>query len=196
MQDDTSFLFVNRRPPKGLKVHFVGIDNRAAGCPVVEYFLSQSYTECAIIHGPLRYAASAERAEGFIGRLAEAGITVPSTRRIEARLTIEDGYAQAKRILDRRKKPRALFCGNDQIAYGVYRACIELGIRVHDDLALFGFDDNDINAWLAPWLNTVRVTTASFGPAVANLLSGVIENRPDLLREILLPFELKIRQTA
>ncbi len=195
-QDDTPFLFVNRKPPKGLKGHFVGIDNRAAGRQVAEYFLSQGYAECAIIHGPLRYAASAERAAGFIGRLVEAGLTVPSTRRIEARLTIEDGYQQAKRFLARRMKPRALFCGNDQIAYGVYRACLELGIRVHDDLALFGFDDNHINEWLAPWLNTVAVPTASFGPAVADLLAGVIEKHPDLSAEVLLPFELRIRQPA
>jgi DNA-binding LacI/PurR family transcriptional regulator len=30
VQDSTPFLFVNRRPPKGLKGHFVGIDNGAA----------------------------------------------------------------------------------------------------------------------------------------------------------------------
>ena len=195
VQDSTPFLFVNRRPPKGLKGHFVGIDNDAAGRQVADYFLTKNYTNCAIIHWPHSEAVR-ERAAGFIDRLAEAGVAIPPGQRIEARLTIEDGYQQAKNLLGRRKKPRALFCGNDQVAYGVYRACCELGLRVHDDLAIFGFDDNQINGCLAPWLNTVHVPAAAFGPAIADLLVGVIERHPDLPAEVLLPFELKIRQPA
>jgi DNA-binding LacI/PurR family transcriptional regulator len=45
-------------------------------------------------------------------------------------------------------------------------------------------------------LNTVHVPAAAFGPAIADLLIGVIERNPDLPTEILLPFELKIRQPA
>jgi LacI family transcriptional regulator len=195
VQDSTPFLFVNRRPPKGVKGHFVGIDNRAAGRHVAEYFLTQKYTDCAIIHWPHSDAVR-ERVVGFIDRLAEAGVAVPSGRRIEARLTIEDGYRQAKKLLSRSKKPRALFCGNDQVAYGVYRACGEVGLRVHDDVAIFGFDDNHINEWLAPWLNTVHVPATAFGPAIADLLVKITEHHAHTPREVLLPFELNIRRPA
>ena len=195
VQDSTPFLFVNRRPPKGVNGHFVGIDNRAAGRHVAEYFLTQKYTDCAIIHWPHSDAVR-ERVVGFIDRLAEAGVAVPSGRRIEARLTIEDGYRQAKKLLSRSKKPRALFCGNDQVAYGVYRACGEAGLRVHDDVAIFGFDDNHINEWLAPWLNTVHVPATAFGPAIADLLVKITKHHAHTPREVLLPFELNIRRPA
>jgi LacI family transcriptional regulator len=196
VRDSTPFVFVNRRPPKELRGQFVGIDNHAAGREVAEYFLENNYTECAIIHGLPQYGASAERAEGFIARLQEAGIDIPSTKRVEARLTIQDGYEHGKRFLAHSAKPRAVFCGNDQVAYGVYRACVEQSLRVHQDLAIFGFDDSHVNSWLAPWLNTVHVPAASFGTAVTELLSGASEGRSCTQKEILLPFELKIRQTA
>jgi LacI family transcriptional regulator len=188
---DATLVFVNRRPPAPITGHFVGIDNRAAGRHVAEHFIARGYHDCAVIHGPQRYAASAERLEGFNARMSEAGVSVPAFRRVESALRSEAGYARAMDLLAG-SRPRAIFCGNDAIAYGVNLAVQEARLRVPEDVAIFGFDGSRLNRWLAPWLSTVHVPVQDFGPAIAAILKKV----PDTPRTTLLPYQLELRQSA
>jgi LacI family transcriptional regulator len=186
-------VFVNRRPPPSIKAPFVGIDNHAAGRAVAERFLAQGYSNCAIIHGPRRYAASRGRLEGFVSAMAEHGVSGRSIRQVESSLTMEAGYDHGLKLLRLARPPRAVFCGNDMIAYGIHRAAIELGARVPEDIAICGFDDNRVNDWLAPWLTTVRIPALDFGPAVVSLLNGGEDDRD---REVILPFTMTLRKSA
>jgi len=196
-QTETPVVFVNRRPPTPVTGHFVGIDNRSAGAAVADHFVSRGYRDCAVIHGPQRCAASAERLAGFRARLSQHGIKLPASRQIESALTSDAGYERARTLLTRSRPPRAVFCGNDSIAYGVHGAASETGLRVPDDLAIFGFDDNRLNRWLAPWLSTVHVPVQDFGPAIAEILQ---ERRNDGATQppatVLLPYTLVIRDSA
>lgn len=185
-------VFVNRRPPPPIRAPYVGIDNRAAGRAVAEHFLARSYLDCAVIHGPRQYSASRDRLDGFIGRFAEAG-AAGRVRQIESRLTMEAGYRHGHALLAG-IPPQAVFCGNDMIAYGIHRAALEVGARVPDDIAIFGFDDNRVNAWLAPWLTTVQVPALDFGAAVVSILRGGDAASPP--GDVILPFALTLRRSA
>ena len=94
-------------------------------------------------------------------------------------------------------RPRAIFFAGDNMAYGAYRRCAELGLRLPDDVAVFGFEDNPLNEWLAPWLSTVRVPYAEFGPAIHQVLqriwAGTLSGPPP---EIILPYQLVLRSSA
>jgi LacI family transcriptional regulator len=193
---DTPVVFVNRRPPDPVKGHFVGIDNRSAGAAVAEHFVARGYEDCAVVIGPQRYAASAERLAGFRAKLKEHGIKLPAGRQIESALTSEAGYEQARSLLAAAKPPRAIFCGNDSIAYGVHCAATEAGLHVPRDLAIFGFDDSRLNRWLAPWLSTVHVPVQDFGPAIAEILQDRRKGVAQSPSTVLLPYTLVIRDSA
>ena len=60
-QMDAPLVFVNRRAPAPIKGDFVGIDNVAAGRDIADHFIAKGYRDCAVVHGPQRYAASSER---------------------------------------------------------------------------------------------------------------------------------------
>ena len=81
------------------------------------------------------------------------------------------------------------------IAYGVHRAAMELGLKVPGDVILMGFDDNRLNDWLAPWLSTVTVPAFDYGPAIAQLIEYALKEKTTE-RNIILPFKIKIRQSA
>lgn len=189
---DRRLVFINRRPPPAIRAPYVGIDNNAAGRAVAEHFLARGYLDCAVIHGPRQYAASRDRLEGFLVRFAEAGVD-HRVQQIESRLTMEAGYQHGRDLLSG-TPPRAVFCGNDMIAYGLHRAAHEAGIRVPGDLAIFGFDDNRVNAWLAPWLTTVHVPALDFGAAVVSILNDGRAERPR--GDVILPFAVKLRSSA
>jgi LacI family transcriptional regulator len=187
--------FVNRRSPIGGGI-FVGIDNEAAGRAVADHFVAHGFSDCAVIHGPLNSSASRGRFEGYCERLQERGIVLPADRILGAALTMSSGYEMARRLLQPPSFPRAIFCGNDQIAYGVFRRCRELALCVPSEIALFGFDDNPLNEWLAPWLSTVHVPHDQFGPAVSRALNQLWSEPGRDCPEILLDFSIVLRGSA
>lgn len=187
-------VFVNRRPPPPIVAPFVGVDNEAAGRAVAGHLLEKGHTDCAVIHGPRMYSASRSRLEGFLGVMSANGVIVAAEHQIESALTMEAGYEHGLRLLALDAPPKAIFCGNDMIAYGIYRAAQERGIAVPDGLAIVGFDDNRVNAWLAPWLTTVRVPALDFGPAVASIVGRAA--LPQRAGDVILPFSLTVRRST
>lgn len=185
----SNLIFVNRRPAEGISAPYVGIDNHAAGVAVGRYFSERGYQNQVAIHGPRPFSGSIERLEGFL-----EGLGNPFVLTFESSYKMEAGYQQALHLLSDRSRKYSVFCGNDMIAYGVYRAATELNVRVPEDLVIFGFDDNRLNEWLAPWLTTVKVPAFEFGPAVAALIDRPIGSACE--HRVILPFKLQIRQSA
>ncbi|MEY9586607.1 LacI family DNA-binding transcriptional regulator [Sinorhizobium fredii] len=186
-----NLIFVNRRPAPGIVAPYVGIDNFAAGHAVGQYFVERGYENCVAIHGPRHYSGSTERLDGFLAGLGQ----VRPVFQFEGAYTMEAGYQQGQLLLADHRRRYAVFCGNDMIAYGVHRAAMEKKMRVPDDLVIFGFDDNRLNEWLAPWLSTVKVPAFDFGPAIAKLIHEPIAP-DDPNRSVILPFSLTIRKSA
>lgn len=183
-------IFVNRRPAEGIIAPYVGVDNYAAGYAVGQYFAKRGYQDSVAIHGPKTYSGSTERLEGFIAGFGKSG----TIQLVESAYTMEAGYEHGRQLLEQRGKKLAIFCGNDMIAYGVHRAAREKNLRIPDDVVLMGFDDNRLNDWLAPWLSTVSVPAFDFGPAISDLIEG--RPKEPSSRNILLPFQIKLRESA
>ncbi len=187
--------FVNRKPPQGGGV-FVGIDNRAAGRASAAHFLSRGFDRCAVLHGPLFSSASRERFEGFVAALTEAGYPPAPAHIRHGGLSIVGGYAAASELLAARPYPRAVFCANDLVAYGLFRRCGELGLKIPGDIAMLGFDDNPLNDWVAPWLSTIHIPYDAFGAAVTDALVRIWAGHDTQPAAELLPFSLRLRGSA
>jgi LacI family transcriptional regulator len=170
-------------------VPFVGIDDFAGAQDLMLAGLRRTDGMVAVLHGPLRSDTSSRRLRGFMAAAESVGRPLNPDFVREAELSMESGYQVATGLLSGQGFG-AIFCGNDQIAYGVWRRCRELGIAVPGALHLYGFDDNPLNEWLAPWLSTVRVPYRAFAASAAQL----IENRGQVsLQDVTLPYELVIR---
>lgn len=184
-------VFVNRRNPEGDAGVHVGIDNRRAGADVARWFAQRSLQQVALVHGRLFSSATAERVEGFVTEAKGLGLALPAARIASGDSAdhLEMGYAGMSRLLEGRRRPQAVFCTSDLIAYGAHRRAVEAGLRAGTDIEFVGFDDSPLNAWVAPWLNAVRVPYAAYGEAIVRALAG----EPD---DILLQHELVVRSAA
>ncbi|TBY42359.1 LacI family transcriptional regulator [Rhizobium leguminosarum bv. viciae] len=185
-----NFIFVNRRPADGVRAPYVGIDNYAAGHAVGRYFRETGFENCVAISGPSGTSGTSERLDGFLDAL---GRQTPVLH-FETSFTMEGGYEIGKALFSNKRKQLSVFCGNDMIAYGVHRAAVEQGLKTPDDVVLFGFDDNRLNEWLAPWLSTVKVPAFEYGPAIARLVCE--PSASEEIQDVIFPFELKLRESA
>lgn len=166
---DAPLVFVNRRNPSGGGAH-VGIDNRGAGAEVARWFHVRDLDEVALIHGRLFSSATADRVDGFVSEVRRLGLPLPPSRIVAGNSAehLDIGYRGMGRLLAARRPPRAVFCTSDLIAYGAHRRAEEAGAEI----AFVGFDDSPLNAWIAPWLNTVRVPYADYGEAIVRALQA------------------------
>lgn len=73
--------------------------------------------------------------------------------------------------------PDALFCCNDDIAMGAYRALGELGRCIPDEVAVIGFDDLDYANYLNPPMSSVHMPIADACKAAWEMLMQRIEDK-------------------
>ncbi|MDV3253051.1 LacI family DNA-binding transcriptional regulator [Devosia sp. BK] len=82
-----------------------------------------------------------------------------------------NGYELTRKLL-KTKKPRALLCLNDRLAFGAYQAMAEAGLRVPEDIAVVSFDNDELASYLRPGLTTVGLPHEEMGRVAIELLLG------------------------
>lgn len=128
------------------------------------------HSAIAHIHGPESFRSAHERRSGFIRGLTEAGRSLPSDMIVEAGYTFDSGLQAMEKLLYARRRPTAIFAGNDEMATGAYVAVRKAGLRIPEDISIVGFDDTPIAGRLWPALTTVRLPIREMGRAAAKLL--------------------------
>lgn len=124
--------------------------------------------------------ATHERLVGFRQVLGARDIPVDESLIVQAPSETLPGYALAREVLSRPGRPTALFCYNDRMAMGAYRAATELGLDIPRHLSIVGFDNQElIAANLFPGLTTVALPHYEMGAwaieTLVHLLRGEAE---------------------
>lgn len=84
----------------------------------------------------------------------------------------------ARTLLTSNPRPTGILALADSMAFGVYAACAELGIRLPDELSLLGYDDQPMSQLLCPPLSTFHWPLADLvADVVARVTSAVDTNR-------------------
>ena len=93
----------------------------------------------------------------------------------------QGGYEAIIDLTSSPAPPTAVFCYNDRVAMGVYDAARERGLRIPDDLAVVGFDNQEIlAAYLRPALSTVALPHFEMGRESVRVLLDTLESRPKI----------------
>lgn len=144
--------------------------DREGAAEAADYLQSLGHEDIALITGPRTYRSAHERTSGFVDALARGGIVLPKSRIVEAGYTFESGVAAAENLLAGKRRPTAIFCGNDEMAAGVYKVALRAGINVPQQLSVIGFDDSPLASRLWPALSSVRLPIRDMGRIAASML--------------------------
>jgi DNA-binding LacI/PurR family transcriptional regulator len=184
------------RQPDGWKGDVVLAANQAGARSATQHLLRMGHRQLAVITGPLHLTNAVERLKGFKNALAEANVSIEPEYVQEARFNRQSGYEAAKRLLRMLPRPTAIFACNDLMAMGVLLAARELGLHCPDQLSIVGFDDLDFAEFTAPALTSVHQSGYQLGTTAARLLLERIDGSRSEPQKIVLPSELKIRQSV
>lgn len=185
------------RRASGLAADFVGIDDRAGAREAARHLLELGHREIALLAGPPGSSASCERALGFRETLAAEGLEPDADRVVECQLTVDAGYAGAKRLLAAGSRPpTAVLCGNDLIALGAIDALADDGLAVPDDVSVVGYDDIWFSSSRLVRLTSVRQPRHAMGRAAVSLALERLADPGIEPREVILPHELVVRRTT
>jgi LacI family transcriptional regulator len=156
---------------------WVGIDNREAAYRATRHLIELGHQRIAHIQGPLEHRCTYERYEGYSQALLEAGITPDPKLVLVGGFVVEGGITCAETLfsMNPREQPSAIFAGNDPMAYGIMDVAEKHGIRIPDDVAIIGFDDMPLSAYIKPGLTTVSQPFNAIGETAVELLLSFVD---------------------
>src|SRR5690606_23817196 len=140
---------------------------------------------------PPTMAASADRRDGFLSALADAGLEPAGV--VDGDFSEQGGADAAQRLLARPEAPDGIFAASDLMARGALGVLAAAGRRVPEDVAVIGFDDSPLAA--ASDLTTVRQPTFQQGEVLAGTIIDELAGRHPAPLTIL-PTELVVRGSA
>jgi LacI family transcriptional regulator len=150
-------------------------DEEAGGYTATARLLERHPAPVGFICPTLAIPAGTGRLAGYRKALGERGVPVDESYVVFSEtLQTPEGYRCADDLLDRHPDLRLLFCGNDRTAMGAFEAIKRRGLRIPEDVAVVGFDNQEIIAGgLLPALTTVALPHYEMGWRAAERLLGV-----------------------
>ncbi|NHC46285.1 LacI family DNA-binding transcriptional regulator [Motilibacter aurantiacus] len=179
-----------------LDVPTIGATNWAGGRSATEHLLSLGHRRIGLIAGPKRLLCSRARLDGYRAALESAGVEVDDELIYEGDFYHEAGFTGACQLLALRQPPTAIFASSDQMAYGVYEAIRQRGLRVPTDVSVVGFDDLPEARWASPPLTTVRQPLVEMGMLAARTILQLSRGEPLVTPRLELATELVVRHST
>lgn len=174
----------------------VAIDNEKASFDIVNYMLNLGHKRFCYLAGPSELPLYNDRLLGFRRALALRNITVDENLILHCEPTIQGGYDNVTKLLNRGASFSALVASGDTLAIGAIRALNRFGRAVPSECAVVGFDDIELSSIFSPSLTTVRQPHRQIGIRSAEQLLNIIGGgEPPLCTEIL-NYELVIRESS
>ncbi len=150
-----------------------GVDNAQGARLATAHLLSLGHETVVHLSGPMGWAESHARRDGWRAELESQGRRVPPLR-WGGDWSSRSGY-QTGQSLARETDVTAVFVANDQMALGLIRALREAGRRVPEDVSVVGFDDLPEARYFEPPLTTVHQDFKELGVRVMDILERVLD---------------------
>ena len=181
-------------------VRFVGVDHTIGGQIAANYFYSAGHRNFAVLTGPAWSKDSHQRVTGFEEFLKKFDIHVNPEFMIMADFLESRAYEEIDKFFKKKPPVTALFCCNDQMAYGAIRRLKELGIFCPENISIVGFDDDPWSATSTPSLTTIQVPVYDLAKRAIQSLIADLQNESfkasSRKQPLILPVRLVERQSV
>ncbi|KGE20711.1 LacI family DNA-binding transcriptional regulator [Paenibacillus wynnii] len=138
----------------------------------LQYLVDKGYRNIGYCEGRRNGSSGSIRQSAYKDFFTERGLAVHSEWMLFDCLTEEDGAAVLHRLLNMKERPDALIITGDHVAAGLIIEAGKYNIRIPEDLAIIGFDNQPIGRLLG--LTTIDNQLFEMGAAAFRIILGQI----------------------
>ncbi|MCS3434284.1 LacI family DNA-binding transcriptional regulator [Klebsiella sp. BIGb0407] len=153
------------------------VNNRLGGYLATQHLLELGHRKIAHIVGEANQNDAIERLLGYRHALNASGIEYDNNLVIQGDFTEKGGRQAIKQLLDNNTDFTAVFCANDQTAYGAILGIKDANLEIPDDISVIGFDDLPFSTYSNPPLTTIKQPIYETGVKLAESLLNLINRR-------------------
>lgn len=172
---------------------YVAVDNEAAARAATAHLLAVGRQRVVHLAGPEAQTTMLDRAAGYAETMRAAGLAGMVVRTDGS---AEEGARATARLLEQSgdPPPDALFAATDRLAIAALGSTLDHGLRVPRDVAIVGFDDTAVAAYLRPSLSSITQPARELGEAAIALALRLLDGETAEPR--ILSAQLVVRQSS
>lgn len=156
----------------------VVIDNVKAGYDATNHLIEQGCRRIVHVTGNLKRNVYADRLKGFKLALIDHAIPYDDSLLLVTDLSREAGQATARTLLEMNPAPDGLFVTNDFCAASCMGVLKHHGLRIPENIAVVGFNNDPVSMVVEPNLTTIHYPGEQMGEIAAqsiiNHLNGLM----------------------
>lgn len=174
----------------------VVLDDERGGYEITRYLISMGHQKIGVIAGKEDNIHTQKRLLGYQRALYEEKLFFNPDVVCYGKWKRESGYQMTGKLLE--AGVSAIFCMADQMAGGVYDYLEEHGLKAGKDLAVVGFDNQDMAEYFSPPLTTMKLPLREIGKKAAEILLTELEGETcrETQKEIKIPCSLIVRDSV
>lgn len=192
-------VFVDRAP-KDFNTFRVIIDNYAAGYKATKHLIDQGCTRIAHLTVGSEFGnLYSERRKGYINALKEHDLVVDEELIVILKaVTYDEGFKASNKLLDLTNPPDGIFAPGDILGVSAIQCAKKRGIKVPEELAIIGFNNDPISQIIDPNLSTISHPAAKMGKKSAEIILKNLKSlKKDDIKEItFLNTEVLVRESS
>ncbi len=161
-------------------VSSVVIDNYEGATIAIEYLLRLGHRRIGYMHGIHNYDDDV-RFSAFSQIMDKYSLAIDGNIIIRGYFEEGAAYSEIRAMLSKGVTlPDAIFCANDEMAFGCINALNDMGINVPSDISIIGFDDVVISKYFKPALTTIHSPVSELGSQSVIELIRLITKEEDM----------------
>lgn len=174
----------------------IATNDREICAEMTRYLASLGHKKIAFIKGHDNHKAVAQRFLGYKDGLSKSALPLLDHLVMSGDNSIGSGEQGARQLLTHSDKPTAIFAANDDMAAGVLRVAMRMGIEVPGQLSIAGCDDIALCQQVYPTLTTIRQPLAAMAERAATVLISKTRSTIHGPHTEIIPAKLKIREST
>ena len=152
------------------------IDNYKAGYEATSHLIGQGCRRIVYLGGNMLRNVYSERFRGYRQALSDNNLEFDHSLHISGDMTGQFGKDAAAKILRMKSRPDGLFAANDSTAVAAIVEFKKEGIKVPEDIAVAGFNNEPVSKVVEPNLTTVDYPAMEMGKIAATSLIDMLNN--------------------
>ncbi len=174
------------------------INNKKAAYEATSHLIEQGCKRIVYITATPKRNVYIDRLQGYKDALAHHHLKFKNEYVLISNLSQEAGAEAATIIRQMKPLPDAVFVANDNCAVGCMVALKKAGIRIPEDIAFAGFNNDPVSTVVEPNLTTINYPGYEMGQAAARNLINHLNGASsiDSTNTIILRSELVIRESS